>query len=207
MADINKKQGLQLNNLVKKITPRLFVDSSSNKKKSTKGVGQTGEKKPDWLSWLILISAFLMAGFFVLSEVGYYVQEQILQTQDIARQSNLVEYQYNVANETSTPHEVYEELRTALANNDLEGALDTIYPAYRYKYEDNLTAAYNDGNLHIFLERLTPLQEKIYDDKLSTVSYALENLPGNDSPNPLENIFREVEFIRMPNGIWKISSI
>ena len=83
----------------------------------------------------------------------------------------------------------------------------TIYPGYLWKYEDGLREAAAEGRLPEAAKRMTPLTEKIYEDDLGTVVYKTEHIPENDSTNPFEGYKETVEFIRMPNGIWKISSI
>lgn len=166
---------------------------------------KTGKK--DWLSWTILISAFLIGGYFVLAEIGKYLIEREVIRQEMERQVTLLEYQYNVQNETSTPHQVYEKARQALLNNDLEGVLETLHPSVLSKYEPGLRRGAGEGILHEVAERMTPLTEIIYEDDFSVV-YQTEPIPGNeDSINPLEGYKETVEFTRNNKGIWKISSI
>ena len=180
---------------------QLKKNSVSNKKDTS------SVQKIDWLSWGILISAAVIVAFFVINNAENVSFEINLRESQNQALSDETLYRYNVQFGDSTPHKTYEQLRQTLLNNDLKGALDTIHPDYLWKYEDNLTAAHNDGNLSTFLERLTPLKEKIYDDEGGTVRYITVPIPGNDELSVLEGYTESVEFIRNRKGVWKISSI
>jgi hypothetical protein len=163
--------------------------------------------KKDWLSWAILISAFLLGGYSVLTEIGKFLVEQEITKQEIERQAASLEYQYNVQNETITPHQVYADTRQALLNGDVDKVLELLHPSVRHRYEPGLRRAEEEGILHEAAERMTPLTEIIYEDDFSIV-YQTKPIPGNeDSINPLEGYKETVEFTRDRRGFWKISSI
>jgi len=115
-------------------------------------------------------------------------------------------FEQRIANQHNTPHEVYEEARQALLNNDLGGVLATLHPADRARFESGLREAAEQGILPEAAKRMMPLTEKIYDDDY-TVVYKTEPIPGNSSSNPLEGVKETVEFTLDSNGLWKISSI
>ena len=162
----------------------------------------------DWLGLAVFVSIAFMVSGFLSGEIESFVKEKNFLQEAVEFSTSRLEFRWNVNHNDSSPEKTYEELHQALLNNDLEGALATIHPAYLYKYEDNLRAAYQDGNLFTFTERLTSLQEKIseYGDGM-VVSYAIEQIPNNNDPNPFNNYSREIEFIRNGSGVWKISSI
>ena len=160
----------------------------------------------DWLGLAVFASVALLVSSFLSGEIKSFVKEKNFLQEAMEFSTSRLEFQWNVNHNDSTPEKTYEELRQALLNNDLEATLATIHPAYLYKYEDNLRAAYQDGKLSVFVERLTPFKEKI-SERENVLVYRIEPIPGNDSPNPLDGYSEAVEFTRNGSGVWKISSI
>src|SRR3990167_4150559 len=180
MADINKKQGSQLNNLVKKF-------------------------KIDWLGWVVFVASAVLAGVFLLNKMDGALLEVDARESQNQNISDQIFYLYNVQFGDSTPQKTYEEARQALLNGDLEGVLGTIHPDYLWKYEDNLTAFHNDKDMYVLAERMTPLRAILYEYE-NVIEYSIEPIPGNNSDNPLERYAESIEFTRDNKGVWKISS-
>lgn len=160
----------------------------------------------DWLGLAIFVSIAFMVSGFLSGEIKSFVKEKNFLQEAVEFSTSRLEFQWNVNHNDSTPEKTYEELRRALLNNDLEGALATIHPAYLYKYEEGLRGAAAEGQLSEAAERITPLKERIseYD---YVVVYTIEHIPGNDNLNPLDGYSEAVEFTLNGNGVWKISSI
>ena len=160
----------------------------------------------DWIKLSLVLVAAAMSVVFLFGQLGLYYMEM----ETLGYESNGLAYQMwfeqRVANQHNTPHEVYEEARQALLNNDLEGVLATLHPADRNAYEPGLQRAASEGRLPEAGRRMTPLTEKTYDDEY-TVVYKTEPIPGNDYSSPLVGWGESVEFTLDSNGLWKISSI
>ncbi|MDX1535877.1 MAG: hypothetical protein R3346_03900 [Candidatus Spechtbacterales bacterium] len=165
-------------------------------------------KGVDWLEWSMFLSVALIALFFITNQVLSFNEERAAMDMQQKETDLALQFKYNIKNSDSTPEQAYQELRQALLDEDLDKAMNVIHPAYRYKYEDGLIEAYEEGRLSEAVERLTPLKEKIYDDGFVTVVYSVEPIPGNNySNNPMEGYNESVEFTRTQSGDWKISSI
>lgn len=163
-------------------------------------------KRVDWLGWVIIVSAIFFAAFFIFNVLAAYNNEIVLNALQNETISKQILYRSNVVSGNSTPEKTYEAARQALLNNDLEGILKTIHPLALGRYEDGLRKAAAQGKLREAAERLTPLEEKIYEHE-DSVRYAIKPIPGNKTINPLEGYSESVEFMRDDKGIWKISSI
>ena len=160
----------------------------------------------DWIKLSLVLVAAAMSVVFLFGQLGLYYMEM----ETLGYESNGLAYQMwfeqRVANQHNTPHEVYEEARQALLNNDLEGVLATLHPADRNAYEPGLREAAQQNRLPEAAARMMPLTEKTYDDGY-TVIYRTEPIPGNVYSTPLEGWSEEVGFTLDSNGLWKISSI
>lgn len=172
---------------------KLFIekDNSGNYKKT--------KQLFDWVGVMVLVSAaFLVIGFllFQVDQQGKINQAKLLN--DYLYQEEFL-YHYKVKKSDSTPEKTYAELLDALEAEDIERVLATIHPDALWKYEDDLRDSNKDNNLSIILDRLTPLDEKIYDDGEGVVTYIIEDIEEDEDS--------EVSFARDKEGFWKINSI
>lgn len=184
-----------------------FTQEMKQKIGGLESLKNLGRAKFDWIGFVILVSATVIVAFFVQDKLADFLKENAFRSAQLEVSADNSLYQFNVKSGDLTPEKTYEEARQALLNNDLEGVLATIHPDYLWEYEDGLRQAFKEGKLSEAAARMTPLQEKVYDDEDSTVRYITEPLPENKGKNLLEGYSESVEFLRDKRGNWKIRSI
>lgn len=160
----------------------------------------------DWIKLSVFLLTAATSVVFLFAQLGLHYMEMDAMGYESNNLTYRLWFEQRVANEHNTPHQVYEEARQALLNNDLEGVLETLHPADRAAYEPSLREAASKAMLPEAGMRMTPLTEKTYDDGY-TVVYKTEPIPGNDYSSPLVGWSESVEFTLDSTGLWKISSI